>query len=365
MAKTEKSSWAPLRTFLTNVFVGANLATLVLLWVCCASTWIDPSSQPRVAVIGLLFPIFLILNLLFLPLWLIFKPRMLVVPVVGMALCGTYILDYFPLHLKPSGEPADLVVMSWNTHYLDGCSVDSVSAVADFLLDCKVDVACLQETSVNGEKFDKFYAWLRDEGYIVEHEGGQAVVSRFPILGFRTVEIESRMSNAAMCADLLVGEDTLTVFNVHLESISLSRAEKTEYGNVLLTPESEKVKSEARFLTGKLSEAAHYRAMQTQILVDRLDSLPAGRRVLLCGDFNDTPISYTYQTISRRLHNAYRHGGRGVGVSYSENFFPVRIDNVFYSNDWTCLEAHIVNGITVSDHYPLLARLKNLENQPK
>lgn len=362
MAEKKKRSASLLRTFLVNLFLGANIATLVLLWTCCATTWIDPSAHPRISVIGLLFPVILLLNLIFVPFWLIYKPRMLVVPILGMALCGGYILDYFPIHHNSSDERPDLVVFTWNSHYLDGCTPDSTSFLTDYLLEQEVDVVCMQEAN-SSAKFDAFYESMRQHGYQIERNTSSSMVmiSRHPILKLETLPLESNSTNTATCADILVGDDTLNVFNVHLESNALSAEEKSEYGQTITAPERDKVKSEALFLTGKIAAAARYRGSQINELVERIDSLPEGRRILFCGDFNDTPISYVYQRINRRLQNAYRRGGNGVGVSFNETFFPVRIDNIFYSSHWQCLDAQVVRSITVSDHYPIIARLKNKE----
>lgn len=362
MAEKKKRTASLLRSFLVNIFLGANIATLVLLWTCCATTWIDPSLHPRISVVGLLFPVFLLLNLLFLPLWLLFKPRMLVVPVVGMGLCYGYILDYCPVHLNRSNsESPDLVVFTWNSHYMNGCPLDSVDFLRDFLLEQQVDVACMQEAPP--AKFDSFFETLRQHGYYIERNSSSSMVtvSRYPILKFETLPLESSSTNTATYADLLAGSDTVSVFNIHLESNHLSPEEKADYGDAIIAPERDKVKSEAMFLSGKIASASRYRGAQANFLVERIDSLPKNHRILLCGDFNDTPVSYVYQRMNRRLQNAYRRGGSGIGVSFNEDFFPVRIDNIFYSSHWQCIDARVVRSITVSDHYPILARLKNKE----
>ena len=155
--------------------------------------------------------------------------------------------------------------------------------------------------------------------------------------------------------------DTLSVINCHLECSGLSPTDRDEYGQMLNNPEKDKLGSEVRHLTGKLSSAALYRAMQVQAILDCLDSLPPSRSVMLCGDFNDTPISYAYQKLKKRLRNAYREGGSGVGVTYTEKIFPVRIDHIFHTPDWECTDAIIDHSATASDHYPVVARLKKRE----
>ena len=120
MAKDKKQKQEKTSVFgqlLTNLFVGANLMTLVLLWVCVASIWLDASLHPRLAIVGLAFPILLVLNLLFVPFWLLFKPRMLVVPLLGMGVVGGYILDYHPLNLFGKDKEALRLQKQRNKYY--------------------------------------------------------------------------------------------------------------------------------------------------------------------------------------------------------------------------------------------------------
>lgn len=355
MKKQKKSS--PVSQFLVSLFLGANLVTLSLLWVCCAITWLNPSLHPRVVPLGLLFPVFLVLNLVFVPLWLLFKPRLMVVPVVGMALCGGYILDYCPLHWG-NGEPGDMKVITWNSHNMVFYPGDSLALATDYLLESDADIIVMQEFAHQRDKYKDFKGDMEKRGYQLEFQASQALLTRYPILSAQSVEMESKSTNAALVADLLRDGDTLTVFCVHLESYSLSADEKDDYGNVLRAPERGKVETEVSYLSGKIGVATDYRARQIRRLMVCLDSLPEGRSVLVCGDFNDTPISYAYQTMARRLDNAYRAGGRGVGITFNEKNFPFRIDHVFYSRDWVCTHAHIERSMTASDHYPLVTTLK-------
>lgn len=346
------------KQFLVNLLLGANLFTLVLLWLCCATTWIDPSLHRSVAIVGLGFPIFLILNLLFIPLWLIFKVRMVIVPIIGMALCGKYILDYCPLRIG-SSEESDISVMTWNCHDIQFYLPDSVKYATGYIAESDADIICLQEYSFSNERYAALHDTMRSQGYHLEHVGCIALMSRFPILNCTTVDIETVTTNGAFMADVQLPEgDTLSVFCVHLESNQLSPDDKSEYGASLRSGERERMKNEAHYLQGKLSDAAQIRALQVNELIARIDSLPQSRSVILCGDFNDTPISYAYQHVARRLENAYRQGGRGIGLSFSERLFPVRIDHIFHTNDYKCTYARVDHSVWASDHFPVIARLK-------
>ena len=129
-----------------------------------------------------------------------------------------------------------------------------------------------------------------------------------------------------------------------------------EYTNAITDPDRQTIKNSSQMLMGKLSEAAAYRGIQADsicALVQRNASHP----VIVCGDLNETPISYTYQRLARRLTSAYRKAGRGPGFTFSRRSFPVRIDHLFYSDDWTCTSCLIDRTVSSSDHYPLVVRL--------
>lgn len=359
MAKEEKKSLV--KQFLVNLLLGANLFTLVLLWVCCATTWLDPSLHPNAGVVGLAFPVFVILNLLFIPLWLLFKARMIIVPILGMALCGRYILDYCPINLS-SEKDGDIHVLTWNTHNIQFYMPDSVEYATSYIADSNSDIICLQEYNFGNDRYKNLHERMEAAGYSLLHVSSQTIMSRFPVLNEKHIGLESSSPNTVLMADVqLPAGDTLTVFCVHLESNQLSPDDKDQYGQVLRERQGEQIKDEAHYLQGKLSEAARMRGAQANRLVQCIDSLPASRTVLLCGDFNDTPISYTYQHINRRLKSAFRQGGRGIGISFSERLFPVRIDHIFHSADYRCTAAHIDHYMRASDHYPLRVTLQKSE----
>lgn len=54
--------------------------------------------------------------------------------------------------------------------------------------------------------------------------------------------------------------------------------------------------------------------------------------LILCGDFNDTPVSYTYQTIrGDLLKDGFKSCGNGYGYTFHGFFDLLRIDFILYS----------------------------------
>ena len=80
--------------------------------------------------------------------------------------------------------------------------------------------------------------------------------------------------------------------------------------------------------------------------------------VILCGDFNDSPLSYTHRTIARELTDCYVASGNGPGISYHKSGMYFRIDHIFCSDDFEPYGAKVDNSVTASDHYPICCWLK-------
>ena len=132
-----------LKQLLAGLFLGANGATLLFLWVCCASTWANPSVFPLLSVATLAFPIFLLANVAFVVFWLVFKPRYALVPLLGIAAVGSFVLDYCPLKWKREVPDGCLLLMSYNTG--NAYTGENTGVLLDYLRQTNADIVCLQE----------------------------------------------------------------------------------------------------------------------------------------------------------------------------------------------------------------------------
>lgn len=348
-----------LKRFSISLMLGANLCTVALLWLCVALTFVSPEHLPRFSQVTLAFPIFLAADLLFVLLWLLFHARLAWVPVAGMLAVGGYILDYCPLH-PLAGTPADstsLSIVTFNVGYMttDGQREELIR----FINATDADIVCLQELS---KKFlDDHREWLDTTAYHTLQGGSIAILSRLPFLG-DTIHIDyPTRSNHSVACWIDCRGDSLLIINNHLESNHLSPEEKEEYTSAIKEPHREAIRHSSHLLLGKLSEAAAYRGAQTDSICALVDRF-AGHHIIVCGDLNETPVSYTYQQLARRLTSAYRQAGTGPGITYSGRSFPVRIDHLFYSKEWTAASCVIDRTVSSSDHYPLIVRLNKKEH---
>lgn len=338
-----------------SLVLGANLCTILLMWLCVGLTFVSPEHLPRFSLLTLAFPIFLFADVLFLAFWLLFHARLAWVPLAGALVIGPYILDYCPLHLQSGSGDKDstLTIISYNVGQVK--EEEQYNELLRFLKITDADIVCLQE--LNTTIFTTHKSWLDSTSYYILKSGSLGILSRLPILG-DSIHIDyPTRSNHSLACWLDYGGDSLLLVNNHLESNKLSPEEKDDYTNAIIDPNRQAIKSSSRVLLSKLSEAASYRGPQVDTICSFTDRY-AGHDVILCGDLNETPISYTYQQLAKRLTSAYRERGNGPGFTYTRRSFPVRIDHLFFSEGWTCTSCSIDRTISASDHYPVIVRLR-------
>jgi hypothetical protein len=155
--------------------------------------------------------------------------------------------------------------------------------------------------------------------------------------------------------------DTVVLINNHLKSNAITEKEKDDYNEALGFHDKNKVKASGRVLLSRLSHATVQRAEQTDSLCNLIRKYQH-YDMIVCGDMNDTPISYTYQQISNLLNNAYEESGTGLGISFNRKGFPVRIDHIFTSNGLKSARTFVNAKISSSDHRPIIT---NIYKSPK
>jgi len=345
-----------IQSILVYLFTGANVATILLLWACCGSTYLHPSDFPRLGLLGLAFPFLLIPNILFVFFWLIFKVKRVWLPILGLLACFPFIRAYYPINWDSEvPDTTTLSILSYNTcGYGQGAAApeNSRQDCLAYIADSEADIICLQESGIQAE-LDKT---MKAKGYEYNNSRELGIYSRLPILTVDTISI-APFKHFAQKAFLLDGQDTIMLLNLHLQSNKLSMKMKKAYRKALEQHESDSVRKELRPIIQLLGIALPRRAAQADTLSTIIEQwLP--RPIILCGDFNDTPISYSHRLLTRHLTSAYSQSGHGVGFTFQEKGFPVRIDHILFSEDrWTSSQTRVDKSISCSDHYPILTKL--------
>lgn len=353
-----------IKEFVLRIVAGANVVTVLLMLAAGYSDRLDPVSHPLLANAGLVFPVFLVLNLAFLVFWVMVRLRWVIIPVAGLILGFQPVRTYAPLNVSVSAPDSCIKVISYNVYNLSSwLTADEPCEISEWLLNEDADIVCLQEIGGLGEAKYRRFMDLMSKGYAYKDTAAyfghdeMAIFSKFPIVGKERIPYVSD-TNFSAAFRLLVGKDTVTVVSNHLESIAFTPEEKTQFKTIVKGDmEHHEAETTSRHLAYKLSAASRRRAPQADAVADYVRSL-GQRNTILCGDFNDSPISYTHRTIAGELTDCYVSTANGPGISYHLNGFYVRIDNIFCSSDWTPYDCRVVSSIKASDHYPIICWLK-------
>jgi endonuclease/exonuclease/phosphatase (EEP) superfamily protein YafD len=160
----------------------------------------------------------------------------------------------------------------------------------------------------------------------------------------------------AIYTDILYDSDTIRVYNLHLESIRFGDEDMSFYSH-LTNPgtETPPLKPGSQKIMWKLKKAFFNRAKQVDILAKDIKNCPYP--VIICGDFNDTPLSYSYNKLVSGLNDAYKSAGYGIfGETYAGKLPAFRIDYIFYC-DFFSASGYRKFEVNLSDHYPIAAIL--------
>src|SRR4030042_1993229 len=148
--------------------------------------------------------------------------------------------------------------------------------------------------------------------------------------------------------------DTLRIFNNHLQSIHLN-SQNYIFLDSLRLRYNEQQLDEIMDISHRLKDAFVKRSQQADMISEKISASPYP--VIICGDFNDTPVSYTYKKIKTGLSDSFIEAGSGIGNTYSGITPALRIDYILHNPGMTALCTERVR-LRLSDHYPLITYLK-------
>jgi len=362
-----------LKQFTLRLTAGANVATVVLMLVAGFSDRIDPGLLPLLACMGMLFPFFLLANLLFLLFWLFCHWKSAWIPILGFVLAYVPINIYIPVRVMDTPPEGSLKLLSYNVHGYSGMQwgQNTFDSIFSYLLAQQADIVCLVEDNDTWRHSDVIFAEhfahnkrvqiSSNNRKLVNHIG---LHTRFPIVGAERIDLPSQTeSNGAAAFLVKTATDTVMVVGCHLENIHLNSQERSKYKKILKGEvEKDSAKTEGMNIVGKLSGAFKVRARQVEALSKYIDEHRHNYPVLVCGDFNDTPISYSRHVIARHLTDCFQTSGCGLGLSYNQKGFNFRIDYLFCSEDFHPYSCQIDAKMGASDHYPLICWLKKGHN---
>lgn len=353
-----------------------NIVVVLFFFLACLVPFISPVRFWPISFITLGFPFLLGALLLFMIFWLIFQPKYALIPLiallVGWKSVSAFISLRWPSNWETTHKPEGTFnVMSYNVAlfglYARKDSKPIREGIFDLIQQHKPDVLCLQDfyTSEKSGDFNnredisslldmphRFFS--SDFNRNGSQHWGSIIFSRYPILQSDKVKLSpGPLGESLIFADVLREKDTIRIVNMHLESYRFNAQDYRSIEKVRNREDTGLVA--AKGIINKMRDAYIRRSRQANIVADFIKTSP--HPVIVCGDFNDTPASYTYFTVKGNLQDAFLKKGSGIGRTFSGISPTLRIDYIFAAKTFK------INGFRtihsgLSDHYPVIANLQ-------
>lgn len=275
-----------------------------------------------------------------------------------------YKLDIARQYGEPAYERGNIKVLSYNVRiFRNDLWENCTDSITEFVKRMQPDIVCFQEfptlDSVRRE-INGLMDGYTPCGLPSLSDGFVECYTKYGIIGCETITgMEGTASG--ITADLRIGNDTVRLVNIHLQTTSISADDKeyiSRHRFISDTTREKKIHGIAR----RLLDNNILRAQQARVLRRIIDDSPYP--VIVCGDFNDVPMSYAYRKIARRLDDTFSRAGHGYAHTFRGFYNMLRIDYILVSPDFETL-SYEVPQIDASDHYPVFARLKLTQKKEK
>ena len=316
-------------------------ATLLLL--SYLNYYVSPVKISFFALISLIIPVLIAINILFLIYWLIRLKKQIFLSIFVLAIGYQYLTKFYTVKDKEVLLNDDVKIMSYNVRmfnlykWINEKNVEE--KIYDFINSKEPDILCIQEfhpSLKKGLKYPYEYIKISNEN----NHFGHAIFSKYKIINSGSLNF-SKTGNNAIFADIVRNNDTVRVYNVHLESLNLNPKE-----DYFTQENSEKFKT-------RVQKAFKIQANQVSLILLHQEKITY--KSIICGDFNNTAFSYIYHQLRTGKNDAFEVAGKGFGRTFDYKL-PVRIDYILTDNR---IEVNNFKTYDVkfSDHFPIMARL--------
>jgi endonuclease/exonuclease/phosphatase family metal-dependent hydrolase len=356
-----------LRKLIAILLLIVNFTAAIALIFSSIAGYISPATFWPIALLGMSFPLLLAVNIGFVLLWMLFWKKEAAISILALLFSIWHIPKYLAFNEKvtPPNEVKKVRVMTYNVHLfrLYDSEEATCNEMLDFITRKEADIICFQEfftiakrlseTDVKKQLNDYPYSYI---SYTIEKNKrdakfGVAIFSKYPIVKKKKVDFGEDTYNSTIYTDLKVGKDTIRVFCSHLESVKLKETDKPHNLGARIAKNNLSI-SNIKSIARKLRRAYIKRAYQVDTIKQIIERTT--HPIIFCGDFNDLPNSYTYNTIKGNMNDAFTEVGHGFAATYKGLLPTMRIDFIF-SDKRIVPYKYSSPRIKFSDHYPVIA----------
>lgn len=360
------------RNFFNGIAMFCNHIAAIGLLISYLSPLVSPENFWVLAFFGLAYPILVMVNLLFVIYWGLQLKKHLFYSLIIILGGWGYLREYAQINsnITPTSKKT-IKLMSYNVRLFDLYDWSHTKGTRNKMLELinneSPDIMCLQEfstkdSSAQFNNLDTLLQFQKAKNIHVEYTStlntknkyGVAIFSVYPIVANGKIIFDIKSNNVCIYSDIKINEDTVRIYNVHFQSIHFGYDDYKFVDDIMNNKETEELKKSKNILK-RIKLAFIKRSSQTELVAEHIAESPYP--VIVCGDFNDPPASYTYHTISKNLKDAFIESGNGFGRSYVGKFPSFRIDYILHSAHYKAYNFTTIRE-ELSDHFPVTCFLE-------
>ncbi len=318
--------------------------------------YVSPASSALFPLLGLALPGLLVLNVLAILYWAVRWRYWVWVPLLAIVANWDYLSSIYQFGHQTSAQGEILRVATYNIDsFGNDNSGTTCRQVAQVMRDQQADIICFQEFRASREfPMDSILSVFDEWPYCAVPYSREpllqlAILSRYPIADSQLIKYE-QTANCSMWCDIAIGTDTIRVFNNHLQTTNVSQ-NKRKLEKELATDNRRNYTHALTRLFTALQDNFILRAQQTDTVKELVTHSP--HSVILCGDLNSPPSSYTYRTLRKAgLRDGFHTAGKGYMYTFRYLKKILRIDYIFHSDRFQGINYYSPD-LEYSDHNPV------------
>ncbi|MEH6765017.1 MAG: endonuclease/exonuclease/phosphatase family protein [Aequorivita antarctica] len=334
-----------MRKSINKLIYWGNLLAAFLLLISFVLPYLPPKTFPTLSLLSLVVSLLIIVNIAFAIYWAIQLRRRFFVSFTVLLISYFYFNVFY--EVSSEGDASQykntLNVLSYNVRLFNAYEknpiTDASKIISEILAEENPDVVFVQEyykpNKIDFSAYPYKYIHFKSE----KAKLGHAFFSKYPLINTGAFDFEHTYNNTIF-ADVVKGADTIRIYSVHLQSLGI-----IPRVSFLQDSDNEKLRK-------RVSSAFEKQQSQVEAILDHKQK--TSNPVIICGDFNNTPFSYSYRKLKDGMLDAFRERGNGLGTTFEFERFPMRIDYIFASNDFDILSFDTMKK-TFSDHYAIRA----------
>ena len=333
-----------------------NSICLFLLLLSYFSPYISPILFWPISFIGLIFPILYITNILFLIYWLTGLKKPMWANIIILLIGIGNINSYLGTSPNNTSSKKNIKVLTYNVrlfnkyNWLEKPNIKE--AIFDFLKTENADILCIQEFYTADKIPNLDYPHRHIGIQSKKSQWHMAIYSNYPQIRKETVSIKGeRMNNTCIYSDIIINNDTIRCYNIHLASNWFNSSDYS----FIQRPQKENLRKGVLGIIKRMRNSYKKRAQEVIVIKRHMKTSPYP--LIICGDFNDTPLSYAYHSIKQNLVDAFNESGKGFGNSFVK-IPTLRIDYILHDPQFKSTNYKQYKNI-LSDHYAVSCEIIN------